>query len=79
MSELRDDVFGERLDIECHVRPSSRFPYRITQVRYADSRGHRRIAEDGRRAGEMVEEANAGAEKHRGDVDGQLVEKSNIQ
>ena len=38
-------------------------------MRDADARNHLRVAEDGGRGGEVVEQSNAGAEKNRRDVD----------
>ena len=48
--------------------------HRVVQVRDAYTRGHRRVAQDKRRSGEAVEEANSGAEKNRGDVNADFVE-----
>jgi hypothetical protein len=48
-------------------------------VCHAHARDHPRVAKDGRRAGEVVEEANSGAKQHRGDVDVELVEEPGIQ
>ena len=45
----------------------------------ADARDHRRVAKDGWRAGEVVEESNSGAKKNRRDVDLELVEEASIQ
>ena len=45
----------------------------------ADARDHRRVAQDGWRAGEMVEESNSGAKKNGRNVDGDFVEEANIQ
>ena len=51
----------------------------VAQVCNADARDHRRVAKDGWRAGEVVEESNSGAKKHRRDVDVDLVEETRIQ
>jgi hypothetical protein len=51
-------------------------PYWVAQVRNADARDHRRVAKDGWRAGEVVEESNAGAKKNRRDVDADFVEEA---
>src|SRR6187200_2838615 len=56
-----------------------RIAYRVAQVCNADARDHRRIAKDGWRAGEVVEESNSGAKKNRGDVDTDFVEEASIQ
>src|SRR3954452_8220815 len=61
----------------CRVR--LRFADRVAQVGNADARDHRRVAEDGWRAGEVVEESNSGAKKNRRDVDVDLVEEAGIQ
>jgi hypothetical protein len=53
--------------------------YRVAQVCNADARNHRRVAKDGWRAGEVVEEANPGAEKNCRDVDLDLVQESGVQ
>ena len=45
----------------------------------ADARDHRRVAKDGWRAGEVVEESNSGAKKNRRDVDVDFVEETSIQ
>jgi hypothetical protein len=42
----------------------------------ADARDHRRVAKDGWRAGEVVEESNSRAKKNRRDVDVDFVEES---
>jgi hypothetical protein len=39
-----------------------RLQYWVAQVRHADARDHHRVAKDGWRAREVVEESNAGAE-----------------
>jgi hypothetical protein len=44
----------------------------------ANARDHRRVAEDGWRAGEVVEESNSGAKKNRRDVDVDVVEEAGI-
>ena len=56
-----------------------RFVYRVAQVCNPDARDHRRIAKDGWRAGEVVEESNSGAKKNRRDVDVDFVEEPSIQ
>src|SRR3954469_14903654 len=56
-----------------------RLAYGVAQVRDADAGNHRRIAEDGRRAGQVVEQSNSGAEKNRRDVDVDFVEEASIQ
>jgi hypothetical protein len=48
-------------------------------VCYADTRDHRRVAKDGWRDGEVVEESNSGAKKNRRDVDVDFVEEASIQ
>jgi hypothetical protein len=53
--------------------------YRVAQVHHADARGHRRVAEGGRRAGEVVEESNPSAEKNRRDVHADFVEQAGVQ
>jgi len=45
----------------------------------ADARDHRRVANDGWRAGEVVEESSSGAKKNRRDVDVDFVEEASIQ
>src|SRR5438552_13649891 len=45
----------------------------------ADALDHRRVAKDGWRAGEAVEESNSGAKKYRHDVDVDFVEEASIQ
>jgi hypothetical protein len=45
----------------------------------ADARDHRRVAKDGWRAGEVVEESNSGAKKYRREVDVDFVEAARIQ
>jgi hypothetical protein len=45
----------------------------------ADALDHRRVAKDGWRAGEVVEESNSGAKKNRRDVDVDFVEEASIQ
>src|SRR5258708_7385925 len=44
-----------------------RLAYWVAQVCNADARDHRRVAEGGWCAGEVVEESNAGAKKNRRD------------
>src|SRR6185503_2501715 len=56
-----------------------RCAYCVAQVSDADARDHRRIAKDGWRDGEVVEESNAGAKKNRRDVDADFVEEPRIQ
>ena len=56
-----------------------RLAYWVAQVCNADARDHRRVAKDGWRAGEVVEESNSGAEKNRRDVDVDFVEEAGIQ
>ena len=46
-----------------------RLAYCVAHVGYADTRDHRRVAKDGWRDGEVVEESNSGAKKNRRDVD----------
>src|SRR5829696_384624 len=53
--------------------------YRVAQMRDADALNDHRVAKDGWRAGEVVEESNAGAKKNRRDVDADLVEEAGIQ
>ena len=53
--------------------------YWVAQVCNADAPDHRRVAKDGWRAGEVVEESNPGAEQNRHDVDGDFVEEASIQ
>lgn len=53
--------------------------HRVAQVGNADARDHHRVAKDEWRAGEAVEESNAGAEKNRRDVDVDLIEEAGIQ
>jgi len=57
-------------------RLGQRLAYRVTHVRNADARFHRRVAEDGWRAGEVVEESNSGAKKNRRDVDVDFIEEA---
>ncbi len=45
----------------------------------ANARVHRRVAKDGWRAGEVVEESNSGAKKNRRDVDADFVEEASVQ
>src|SRR6476660_5247432 len=56
-----------------------RLAYWVAQVGNADARDHRRVAKDGWRAGEVVEESNSGAKQNRRDVDVDLVEEASIQ
>src|SRR4051812_35924705 len=56
-----------------------RLAYGVAQVCDADARNHRRVAEDGWRAGEVVEESNPGAKKDGRDVDVDLVEEAGVQ
>jgi hypothetical protein len=51
----------------------------VAQVCNADARDHRRVAKDGWRAGEVVEESNSGAKKNRRDVDVDSIEEASIQ
>jgi hypothetical protein len=51
-----------------------RLAYCVARVCNADARDHRRVAKDDRRAGQAVEESNAGAKKNRRDVDVDFVE-----
>jgi hypothetical protein len=55
------------------------FAYGVAQVCNADARDDCRIAKDGWRVGEAVEESNAGAKKNRRDVDLHFVEEPGIQ
>ena len=45
----------------------------------ADARDHRRVAKDGWRAGEVVEESNPGTKKYRREVDVDFVEEASVQ
>jgi hypothetical protein len=56
-----------------------RLPYWVAQVCNADARDHGRVAKDGWRAGEAVEESNSGAKKNCRDVDVDFVEEAGIQ
>ena len=56
-----------------------RLAYWVAQVCNADARDHRRVAKDGWRAGEVVEESNSGAEKDSRDIDGEFVEEASTQ
>ena len=56
-----------------------RLAYWVAEVCNADARDHRRVAKDGWRAGEVVEESNSGAKKKRRDVDVEFVEEASIQ
>ena len=53
--------------------------YWVAQVCHADTRDHRRVAKDGWRAGEVVEQSNSGAKQHRRDVDADFVQQASIQ
>jgi hypothetical protein len=57
-------------------RAGLRLAYRVAQVCHADARDHRRVAKDGWRAGEVVEESNSGAKENRRDVDANFVEEA---
>src|SRR4051794_30225442 len=59
--------------------PYRRRSYPVAQVCNADARDHRRVAENGWRAGEAVEESNPGAKEYRRNVDVDLVEEAGIQ
>jgi len=64
------------------VRPACRrlpLAYWVAQVCNADARDHRRVAKDGWRADEVVEESNSRAKKNRRDVDVDFVEEASIQ
>lgn len=52
---------------------------RVAQMCNADARNHPRVAEDGRRADEVVEEPNSGAKQNRCDVDVDFVDEAGIQ
>ncbi len=56
-----------------------RLAYWVAQVCNADAQDHRRVAKDGWRAGEVVEESNSGAKKDRHDVDVDFVEEPSVQ
>ena len=56
-----------------------RLAYRVAQVRDADPRDHRRVAQDGWRADEVVEEPDSRAQKHRRHVDVNFVEEASVQ
>src|SRR5262245_5248310 len=51
----------------------------VAHVCNADALDHRRVAKDGWRAGEVVEESNSGAKKNRRDVDADFVEQAGIE
>jgi hypothetical protein len=51
-----------------------RAAYWVAQVCNADARDHLRVAQDGWRANEMVEESNAGTKEKRYDVNVDFVE-----
>jgi len=70
---------GRRSALEGKKCGGLHLAYRVTQVCNADARDHRRIAKDGWRAGEVVEESNSGAKKNRRDVDVDFVEETGIQ
>ena len=53
--------------------------HRVAQVCNADARDNCRVAKDGWRGGEVVEESNSGAKKNRRDVDVDFVEEASIQ
>jgi hypothetical protein len=53
--------------------------YWVAQVCNADAWDYRRVAKDGWRAAEVVEESNSGAKKNRRDVDADFVEEASIQ
>ena len=76
-----DGPTGTKLTARSRERVAAglRLVDRVAQVRDADARIHRRVAEDGWRSGEVVEESNSGAEKNRRDVDGDFVEEASIQ
>ena len=56
-----------------------RLAYWVAQVCNADAGDHSRIAQDGWRAGEVVEESNSGAKKNGHDVHVEFVEEASIQ
>src|SRR5207244_1602821 len=56
-----------------------RLPDRVAQVGDPDALEHRRVAEHGGRAGEVVEESNSGAKQERHEVDVDFVEEAGIQ
>ena len=58
---------------------SVRLAYWVAQVRHADAWDHRRVAKDGWRAGEVVEESDSGAKKYRREVDVDFVEEASVQ
>src|SRR4051812_45838285 len=65
----------------CHfsIVMSLRLAYRVAQVRHADTRDHRRVAKDGRRAVKVVKESNSGAQKNCRDVNVDFVEEAGIK
>src|SRR5829696_8521615 len=56
-----------------------RLAHRVAQVGDADPRDHPRVAEDGWRAGKVIEQSHAGSEQQRRDVDVDLVEQFDVQ
>src|SRR5690242_13120250 len=63
-----------------HRRPTpARWDERVPYVCNTDARYHRRVAKDGRRADQVVKESNAGAEKHRRDVEVNFVEEAGVE
>src|SRR6476620_5692993 len=56
-----------------------RLAYWVAQVGNADALNHRRVAKDGWRAGEGVEDVHTGAKKNRRDVDADFVEEASVQ
>ena len=63
----------------CRGAVSPRLAYWVAQVRHADAWDHRRVAKDGWRAGEVVEESDSGAKKYRREVDVDFVEEASVQ
>ena len=53
--------------------------HRVAHVCNAHAGDHGRVAQEGRRVGEVIEESNSGAKKDRRDVDADFVEESSIQ
>ena len=53
--------------------------HRVAQVCNTDALDHGRVAKNGRRAGEVVEESDSRAKKHRRDVDANFGEEPGIQ
>ena len=77
---------GQRDSVSAELPPPNdrklvtlRLAYRIAQMCDAHPRDHRRVAKDGWHAGEVVEEPNARAEKHRRNINVKLVEESAVQ